>query len=96
MSASEAAEMILRVDGKIILFSIQYLFLNLLIQLFSDTIVFNHYLFEQISLSVHLGNVSRDTKKLLLLTALLIVFSRMGLAGLISTIRNSLDWNTFM
>ena len=96
MSASEAAEMILRVDGKIILFSIQYLFLNLLIQLFSDTIGFNHYLFEQISLSVHLGNVSRDTKKLLLLTALLIVFLGWRLAGLISTIRNSLDWNTFM
>ena len=82
MSASEAAEMILRVDGKIILSSIQYLVLNLLIQLFSDKIGFNHCSFEQTSLSVHLGNVSRDTKKLLLLTALLIVFSRMEIGWL--------------
>ena len=83
MSASEAAEMILRVDGKIILSSIQYLVLNLLIQLFSDKIGFNHCSFEQTSLSVHLGNVSRDTKKLLWLTVLLIVFSRMEIGRLV-------------
>ena len=45
---------------------------------------------------MHLGNVSRDTKKLLWLTVLLIVFSRMVKIGLISTIHNSLDWNTVM
>ena len=68
MSAGEAAEMILRVDGKIILFSIQYLFLN------HCSLTHDHYLFEQISSGAHPGNVSRDTSKLLFLTALLIVF----------------------